>query len=78
MPRTFSKLFIALTAVLRLNGLWVYHYLDDVLLLAYSQELILQHKLLLLKMLQKFVWLINWKKSQLVPTQSIGMRFDSI
>lgn len=38
-PRTFSKLLLPITSLLRERGMRVYHYLNDVLLLAISKAI---------------------------------------
>lgn len=80
-PRIFSKLLLAVVAVLRTRGLRVYHYLDDILILADSRALLLQHRELALAVLEDFGWLVNREKSQLEPTQRIiylGASIDSV
>ncbi|XP_077306677.1 ubiquitin-conjugating enzyme E2 U isoform X1 [Lithobates pipiens] len=79
-PRTFTKVLLPLVAFLRGKGLRIHHYLDDILLLAKSQELLLQHREILLSTLHDFGWIVNLKKSSLQPTQKmvfLGAHLDT-
>lgn len=54
--------------------------LDDIILLADSQQFAIQHRAILIFILQQFGWVINWKKSSLVPTQRmifLGAELDT-
>lgn len=62
-PRIFSKVLIAILAPLRERGLRVFHFLDDILLLASSPAQLLEHREVLLSTLKKFGWLVNSEKS---------------
>lgn len=70
-PRNFTKVLIAIPAPLRVQGLRVHHYLDDILFLARDQVELLSHRVTLIHTLQKFGWIINSKKSQPNPTQRL-------
>lgn len=68
-------------AYLRERGLRVYYYLVDILLLAESRQVLIQHREILLSTLQVFGWLVNWQKSKLQPTQKmvfLGAELDTI
>lgn len=67
-PRTFSKVVLPIIAILRRQGLQVFHYLDDILLMAESPQILLNHRQILIEKLQEFGWIINWRKSQLQPS----------
>lgn len=70
-PRTFTKILLPVIVYLGERGLRVHHYLDNILLLANSQKSLILHRKILLSTLQQFGWLINWKKSNLQPTQKM-------
>lgn len=55
-------------ALLRLQGLKIFHYLDDRLLLAECPWVLQEHFQTALRVLQSFGWLINFEKSHLQPT----------
>lgn len=79
-PRMFTKILLPMIAYLREKGLRVHHYLNDILLLANSQQLLLQHRGILISTLHQFGWIINWNKSSLEPTQSmifLGAELDT-
>ncbi|XP_063805737.1 uncharacterized protein LOC134984009 [Pseudophryne corroboree] len=72
VPRIFTKVMAAMTAFLRRQGIRILPYLDDLLILANSTEVLLRHLELIVQFLHAHGWLINWKKSSLVPAQSMG------
>ena len=55
----------------RKQGLRVFIYLDDILLLAKSKNLAEKHTTILLEDLQKSGMTINYKKSTIVPSQQV-------
>lgn len=79
-PRVFTKILISALVPLRERGLRIYHYLDDILLLASSPGQLVYHRDILLQSLRELGWLINSGKSQLAPTQRmiyLGAMFDT-
>ena len=68
-PRLFTRLVSCVAAFLRQQGLRVFCYLDDWLLVADSRELLVRQLNFLLGVVQGLGFLINWEKSELVPTQ---------
>ena len=62
-PQTFTKLLRPLLALLRSQGLRMVVYLDDILPMASSEELIGQHLTLLVSWLEKLGFVINKDKS---------------
>lgn len=55
----------------RTRDIRVYHYLDDILVLAQSRSLLGVHRDEVLDTLSRFGWLINREKSSLCPTQGL-------
>ena len=68
-PRLFTRLVGCVAAFLRQRGLRIFCYLDDWLLVANSPALLRQHLALLLHTVQALGFIINWDKSELIPTQ---------
>lgn len=67
-PCVFSKVSLAVVALLRVKGVHLHHYLDDLLLLAQNKGQFLEHRSLVISTLQEFGWLLNLEKSHLEPT----------
>jgi len=77
-PRVFTKVLAPVIALLRKHGIQIYAYLDDILLAADSYQVALEGVQLALKYLTQAGFILNIKKSDLVPTQDlvyIGGRF---
>ena len=70
-PRKFTKLLRPLLARLRSQGLRMVVYLDDILHMASSEELIGQHLTLLLSWLEELGFIINKDKSVMEPGHQI-------
>ncbi|XP_063781262.1 protein disulfide-isomerase A4 [Pseudophryne corroboree] len=70
-PRIFTKVMAVMIALLRRQGIGVLPYLDDLLILANSQDVLLSHLELTVQFLKAHGLLINWKKSSLVPARSM-------
>ena len=80
-PRVFTKIFKPIVAQLRLNGLRIVIFLDDILLVASSFAECMEQLSLLRKLLESLGFVINDAKSQLQPTTRIcflGFIIDSI
>ena len=66
-PWVFSRVVATLVAHLRLQGIRNFYYLDDWLLVAESQTLLLSHLQTTLQLSQSPGFIINREKSMLVP-----------
>ena len=80
-PRVFTMIFKPIVAQLRLNGLRIVIFLDDILLVASSFAECVEQLSLLRKLLESLGFVINDAKSQLQPTTRIcflGFIIDSI
>ena len=79
-PREFTKLLRPVVQLLRLQGIKLHVYLDDWLIRASSAVQARTHADLVLQVLQHLGWVINFSKSDLVPSQQfdfIGMQFNT-
>ena len=79
-PRVFTKLMKVITAILRRLILLLILYLDDILLIATSQNELITARDTLIFLLQNLDFLLNLEKSVLQPLQSIefsGIVVDS-
>ena len=70
-PRTFTKVMKPLVAYLRSLGIRLVIYLDDMLILAQTKEELLKWRSIVLDLLENLGFLINYKKSEFEPTQSL-------
>ena len=80
-PRTFTKCMAPVAAYLRLQGIQVYPYIDDWLIVSKSKHQALQDTQYVLHTLQALGLTINQEKSKLSPSQFvdyIGARIDSV
>ena len=80
-PRVFTKLMLVAAQVARSQGRLCHPYLDDWLLRALSQLLAGETTQSLLTTLSSLGWIINLKKSDLIPSQIqifLGARFDTV
>jgi len=68
-PRVFSKVLLAAVALLRTREICLYHYLDDLLLLAQDRDRLLEHRGQVILTFREIGWLLNLEKSQLEPLQ---------
>ena len=78
-PRIFTKVVAHAVKVLAEEGIWCLPYLDDLLIVAYSQEECLMAVERSVKILKSLGWLLNLKKSRLNPAQRfewLGVQFD--
>ncbi|XP_028411552.1 uncharacterized protein LOC114534197 [Dendronephthya gigantea] len=79
-PRVFTKLMKPVVAALRQRGIRLVIYLDDILIMAESTALGLHQAASALNLLEGLGFVVNYKKSQLVPGQLIeflGFLIDS-
>lgn len=51
------------------QGLQVFYYLDDILLVVLNPQILTDHQEILVLSLLRLGWIVNWQKSQPVPTQ---------
>jgi hypothetical protein len=68
-------------ASLRSQGIRLIIYLDDILIIASSVETLNLHKKIAIDLLESLGFLINYKKSNLIPSQQIvflGMLVDAL
>ncbi|XP_056426617.1 uncharacterized protein LOC130367817 isoform X1 [Hyla sarda] len=80
-PRVFTKIAVTVVATLRLQGIQIIPYLDDWLLVATTQELLLQHLQTTLNLLNRLGFILNPQKSELSPTKTkrfLGMIINSV
>lgn len=54
--------------LLRTRGIRIYHYLNDILILARTRQHLLSHLDIVLHTLMEFGWLVNLEKSVLEQT----------
>ncbi|XP_056412667.1 E3 ubiquitin-protein ligase RNFT1 isoform X2 [Hyla sarda] len=76
----FMKIAVTVVAALRLQRIQVVPYLDDWLLIATTQEILLQQLQTTLNLLKKLGFILNPQKSELLPTtrrRFLGMIIDS-
>jgi hypothetical protein len=79
-PRVFTKLMKPVIAWVHGQGVRMIIFLDDILMLAPLIETLNQHTRMTISLLESLGFLINYKKSTLIPTQRIlflGMLIDS-
>ena len=70
-PRVFTKVLAPVIAHIRLQGIHVHPYLDDLLIRADSPHLLRQAVQVTLCSLKRAGFLVNFEKSHLFPTQDI-------
>ena len=69
-PRAFTKVISHLVKVLASAGIWCLPYLDDLLIIAATQEECIQMGQKALSIIQNMGLIINEKKSRLIPAQN--------
>ncbi|MCG7869237.1 MAG: hypothetical protein JAY74_23055 [Candidatus Thiodiazotropha taylori] len=80
-PRYYTKLLKPVIAFLRRIGVRIIIYLDDMILLNQSSQMLLRDLTSLRWLLENLGFIINWKKSVWAPTQEIqflGFLIDSV
>jgi hypothetical protein len=80
-PRVFTKILKPVVAFLRERGIRLVIYLDDVLIMASSKDLVLQHLHLVIGLFTSLGFLVNAEKSVFLPSQEIeflGVIIDSV
>lgn len=79
-PQTFIKVLVTVVVEFRNMGMSVFHYLDDILIMAESARAVGQSHDIMIEGLQRFGWLLNLEKSHLIPSQNmvyLGAEFDT-
>ena len=79
-PRVFTKLMKPVVGALRQRGIRLIIYLDDILIMAESQDLAFHHAASTLNLLEGLGFIVNYQKSQLLPCQEmefLGFLIDS-
>ena len=80
-PQVFTRVMAPVSAILHSLGVRLRRYLDDWLIQAYSREQVLLALRTVLRLCSSLGIVVNWEKSQLVPTQIIcylGVLLDSV
>ncbi|KAI2655537.1 ORF V: Enzymatic polyprotein [Labeo rohita] len=80
-PRVFTKIAEGALSLLWEMDIRILNYLDDWLIIAHSQDLLCEHRDLVLQHLSYLGLQVSWEKSKLSPVQSIsflGMELDSV
>ena len=80
-PQVFTRVMAPVSAILHSLGIRLRRYLDDWLIQASSREQVLLSLRTVLQLCNSLGIVVNWEKSQLVPTQRIcylGVLLDSI
>ena len=81
VPQVFTRVMAPVSAILHSLGIQLHWYLDDWLIQASSREQVLLSLRAVLRLCNSLGIVVNWEKSQLVPTQTIcylGVILDSI
>ena len=78
-PLEFTRIVKEVKLIAQARNLRIHQYLDDWLLRSPTEEQCLKDSENLVKLVQELGWLINFQKSELVPTQKLdflGYHFD--
>ena len=78
-PLEFTRIVKEVKLIAQAKNLRIHQYLDDWLLRSPTKDQCLKDLENLVKLVQELGWLINFQKSELVPTQNLdflGYRFD--
>ena len=79
-PQVFTRVMAPLSAILHRKGVRLRRYLDDWLNQASSREQVLLALRTVLRLCRSLVIVVNWEKSQVIPTQQmvyLGVILDS-
>ena len=71
-PRTFTKCMAPVAAYLRLNGVHVFPYIDDWLVVSSSRCRALKDTKLILHVLRNLGLTVNYKKSHFTPSKVVN------
>ena len=70
-PRLFTKVMSTVGSYLRKQQIYIHMYLDDWLVKHQDRSLLIQHRTMIINLLQRLGLLINHEKSRLNPTQTL-------
>ena len=70
-PRVFTKLLKPVMAYLTSKGIMIVIFIDNILLIRPSEEVVMSHMSLTLDLLESLGFLVNYPKSHLTPTSKI-------
>ena len=70
-PEVFTRVMAPVSAILHRTGVRLHRYLDDWLIQASSREQVLLALETVLQLCKSLGIVVNWEKSQLIPTQRI-------
>ena len=70
-PRLFTKVIKCIKVIVQKFNVRLFQYLDDWIVVAPSQVEVAQHTKIVIHIAQKLGFIVNIKKSELVPTQEI-------
>ena len=79
-PQVFTRVMAPVSAILHRTGVRLRRYLDDWLLQASSREQVLLALKTVLRLCRSLGIVVNWEKSQVIPTQRmvyLGVILDS-
>lgn len=79
-PRVFTKLLMPVASTLRASGIRLIVYIDDTLIMGSSPTKASENVQMAIQLLESLGIIINWKKSVLVPSQTmefLGLQVDS-
>ncbi|CAL4205605.1 unnamed protein product, partial [Meganyctiphanes norvegica] len=80
-PRMFTKVIAHVVKMMAEAGIWCLPYLDDLLIIASTREECIRMSELAISILETLGWILNKKKSRLVPAQVfewLGVHFDLV
>ena len=80
-PRVFTKMMSEVGAALRMEGLKIFQYLDDWVIVHKDRQTLLRHREILLNLVTQLGLLINWEKSDLEPAKIfnyLGTKFNLV
>lgn len=76
--QVFSKVLLAVVALIRTRGICLHHYLND-LLLSQDKEQLLLHRAQVISILLQFGWLLNSENNHPEPALvNLGAQFDTV
>ena len=70
-PRVFTRITRAALSFLRTKGIAIYGYIDDLLIVAESEEAARRNTTITVSLLEELGWLLNKRKSNLAPRQCL-------
>ena len=79
-PQVFTRVFTLVSESAHRRGMCLLHYLDNWLVVVETRDLLLSHQDLLLQLCSDLGIMVNWKKSDLIPSthlQYLSMVLDT-